>query len=126
MLVLAVQIDQRSAEIAQRRAGCQRPVDGCAAAPLRGHFTSDDQLAALWRVEDGLDRCGVLAGADEIGRRASANQESDRADQDRLSSPRFPRQDVESGFEFQFEAVDDGEVSDGKETQHERRSKYNL
>ena len=55
VLVLPVQIDQRSDRFAQRRGGDQLSVEEGAAPALGRDFTSDDQLLAGGRVEDRLD-----------------------------------------------------------------------
>ena len=58
VLVLPVQIDQRSDRFAQRRGGDQLSVEEGAAPALGRDFASDDQLLAGRRVEDRLDyRC---------------------------------------------------------------------
>ena len=58
VLVLPVQIDQRSDGFAQRRGRDQLSVEEGTAPALGGDFASHDQLLARGRVEDRLDyRC---------------------------------------------------------------------
>ena len=69
-------------------------------------------------LEDRLDRRGLLAGADEVGGGAAADEQPDGADEDRLARPGFAGQDVQARLELELEPVDDGEVADGQEAQH--------
>jgi hypothetical protein len=55
VLVLSVQIDQRTDRLAQGRGRHQLPVEKGAAPALSGDFTSHDQLLARRGVEDRLD-----------------------------------------------------------------------
>ena len=65
------------------------------------------------RLEDRLDGRGVLAGADEVGGGAAADEQADRADQDGLAGAGFAGQDVQARLELELEPVDDGQVADG-------------
>ena len=76
-------------------------------------------------LEDGLDRRGVLAGADEVAGRAAAEQQADRLDEDRLAGAGFARQDVEAGLEFDLDGVDDRQVADAQEAKHGRSENSN-
>ena len=78
VLVLAVQIDEGPGGFAQRRAGDERAVDEGAAAPLRGHLAADDHFAAVRLLEDRLDGRGLLAGSDQVGAGAAADQQARR------------------------------------------------
>ena len=118
VLVLAVQIDERAGGLAERRAGDERAVDEGPAAPLRRDFAADDHFAAVGLLEDRLDGRGLLAGPDELGAGASADEQSDRADEDGFAGAGFAGQDVEAGREFELESIDDGEVGDAEEPDH--------
>ena len=119
MLVLAVQIDQDAGQLAERRAGGERAVDEGAAAALRRDLAPQDHFPAVRRVEDGLDRRRVLPGPDEVGRGAAADQQPDGADEDGLAGAGLAGQDVQAGLELELEAVDDGQIADGEEAEHE-------
>ena len=90
MLVLPVQIDQSAARLAQRRARREHAVDERAAAPLRGDLAADDHLAAVRGFEDGFDGRVVFAGAHQVGGRAAADQQADRARRGCSCRRRFP------------------------------------
>ena len=60
----------------------------------------------------------VLAGADEVARRAAAEQQADGLDQDRLAGAGLAGQDVEAGVELDLDRVDDREVRDAEEAEH--------
>ena len=58
VLVLPVQIDQRSDRLAERGGRDQLSIEEGPAPALRRDLASHDQLVARWRVEDRLDyRC---------------------------------------------------------------------
>ena len=58
VLVLPVQIDQRSDRLPERGGRDQLSIEEGPAPALRRDLASDDQLVARWRVEDRLDyRC---------------------------------------------------------------------
>ena len=65
------------------------------------------------------------AGADQIARRPSPQQEADRLDQDGLAGSRLSRQDVEAGAELELDRVDDCEPFDGEEPEHGKRGNSN-
>ncbi len=89
MLVLAVEVDERAGEIAQRGARDERAVDERAAPSLRRHFPPNDDLAAVGGVEDRLDGRGLLTRAHEFGGGAAADEESDGSHEDRLAGAGF-------------------------------------
>jgi hypothetical protein len=60
----------------------------------------------------------VCAGAPARGGRAPADEEPDRADEDRLSGAGFARQHGETRMKLEFELVDDSEVADGQVPEH--------
>ena len=73
------------------------------------------------RLEDGFDGGRVLAGADEVARRAAAEEQADRLDEDRLARAGFAGQDVEARLELDLDGVDDREVRDAEEAEHLKR-----
>ncbi len=125
MLVLPVQLYQPRRQILQRTGCGERAVDERAAAPLSGDFPTDEQLfSAIF--ENRFNRGRVLAGADEVARGSTAEQQPDGFDKDRLSRPGFAREDVEPGIEFDLDRVDDREVPYAQETKHvEKRENSN-
>ena len=62
----------------------------------------------------------VFAGADQVARRAAAEQQADRFDQDRLAGAGLAGQDVEAGVELDLDRVDDREVLDAEEAEHRK------
>ena len=119
MFVLAVQLDQPIRQILERRGGGQRAVDEGAAAALRGDLAAHDQLAAVFGFEDRFDGGDVFAGANQILRGASAEQQADRLDEDGLAGAGLAGQDVERLFKIDGDRLDDRKVADGQVADHE-------
>ena len=103
-------------------AGRQRAVDERPAASCRRDLAAQQHLGSFRPVEHRFDYRRIFACADELSGCAAADEQPDRADEDGFSRSSFAGQDVEPGFELQLEAIDDGQVADGKEAQHERPS----
>ena len=122
MFVLPVHFEQASGQIAQGARGGQRAVDERAAAALRGDLAADDHVL-LPGVEDGLDGRELLAGSHEIARRAGAEQQADRLDEDGLAGAGFTGQDGEPRLEVDLEPFDDGQVLNAQKAQHGGRRK---
>ena len=120
MLVLPVQLDQTPGEILERAGRGERAVDEGAAASLGRDFAANQQLLPA-AVEDRFDGRRVLAGPHEVARRSPAEQQADGFDQNRLAGAGFARQDVQARVEFDLDRVDDGEVPDAKEAEHDGR-----
>ena len=118
MLVLAMQLDEPVRKILERRRGRERAVDERAASALRGDLASNDQLAAVFGLEDRFDGGEIFAGANEILSRASAEQEPDGFDEDGFASAGFASQDVERLFKVDGHRLDDREVADGQVANH--------
>jgi hypothetical protein len=118
VLVLAVQIDERSRRVAQRRRRHQRAVDERAAATLRRHFAAHDQFPAVRLLEHRLHRCRVFPRTHEIGARASADEESDGADENRFARAGLAGQNREPRCKFNFQAIDDGQIADTEKADH--------
>ena len=85
VLVLAVEVDERPGQIAERAACDERAVHERAAPSLRRHFSPDDDFTAVGGVEDRFDRRGILSRAHELGGGASADEKPDRTHEDRLA-----------------------------------------
>ena len=117
MLVLAVQFDQACRQLAQRRRGRERAVHEGPAAALRRNLAAHEELLSC-AFEDGFDRRGFLTGPDELSRRPTAQQKSDRLDENRLSGTGLAGQHVEAGLELDLRLVDDSQMSDAQEAEH--------
>jgi hypothetical protein len=118
MLVLPVQIDEASAHLPEGRACCQHAIHCGAAATLGRDLAAYDDFLAAGRLEDRFHRGGFFAGADEVGRRSSADKEADRPDEDGFTGAGLASEDVQPRLELELESVDDGQMSDREETQH--------
>ena len=79
---------------------------------------SDDDLASVGPIEDGLDRRQFLASAYEIGAGAGADQQVDGFDEHRFAGAGFPGQQVQARFELDLELIDDRQVAHGEEAKH--------
>ena len=83
---------------------------------LRDLAPNDDLVAAVF--EDRFDGGLRLAGANQIGGRAGAEQQADRLDEDRLAGSGLAGQDVEAGLELDLDGLDHRKVADAEEAQH--------
>jgi len=119
MLVLAMQLDEARGQLFQRSSRGEYAIDECAAAPLSGDFTTDDQLLSAV-LENRFDRRCVLARPHQVAGSTAAKQQTNGFDEDRLPCPGFTGEDVESGVELHLEGVDDGEVTYFEKAEHER------
>src|SRR5262245_517251 len=122
VIMLTVQINERRAQVAKRRAGDERPVNRRAAASLRGDLAPDDDVGASRSLEDSLHGGRLFTGADEFSRGTPSDEQSNGAHENGFSRSSLPRENVQAGLELNLQAVDDGQVADGKETQHGTRS----
>jgi len=135
VLVLAADVDERLADLAEHGHGGQIAVDVDPVLPRAGHHPLDDDLPAGVKphlleprpetpvgpdVEDRLDDGGVLLRADQVRRGPVPEQQADGPDENRLARPRLPRDDVEPLVEGKMEPVDDGEIGDPQFLQHVR------
>jgi hypothetical protein len=118
VLVLTVEIDERPGGVAERGAGDQRAVHERTAAPLRGHLAAHDQLGAVGGFEHGLDCRRILAGAHQFRAGATADEQADRPDEDRLACAGFAGEHVEAGGEFELQAIDDRQICHAEEPDH--------
>src|SRR5439155_17961172 len=80
-------------------------------------FASYQELSPIV-LEDGFDGRRVLARADEIPRRASAEQQTDGFDEDGLARTGFAGEHVEPGVELDLNGINDREMADSKEVEH--------
>src|ERR671918_2124969 len=123
MFVLAVKIHEPRSLLANGRGSGQRAVQGCAApAALCRDFPSDDELAALWVLEDRLDRGVFLARADQVCRGAPAREKPKGTHNDGLPCTGFTGQDVEAGLELQLEPLDHSKIPNRQKAEHRARS----
>ena len=113
MLVLAVELDQARRQILQRAGRGESPLMNarlrpCAVISRRTSSSSPPLSKIASMVAD------VFAGADEVARRAAAEEQADRFDEDRLAGPGFAGQDVQAGVELDLDRVDDREALDAR------------
>ena len=81
-------------------------------------FEDGVDFARVAEFEHGLDRAGVLAGADERFVGAFAEHEFERADDDGLAGAGFPGDADQAGAEFPDEFIDEGEIADFEKGEH--------
>jgi hypothetical protein len=116
MLVLSMQIDERSRQLAQGARRRERAVDECPAAPtLRRDVASYDQLRSILPFENGFDDRRFLTGSDEIAGRAPSGNETDGAHEYRFAGTCLAGKDTQTRLELQLEMIDDGEIADAEE-----------
>ena len=113
MFVLAMQLDETIREIFERGRGGKRAVDERPASTLRRDLAANDQLAAVFGFEDRFDGREIFAGANEVLRRATTEQEPDGFDEDRFARAGLTCQDVERVFKIDGYRFDDRKVADG-------------
>ena len=69
-------------------------------------------------VERRADLGALGAHAHDAGIAASAENETERVDEDRLAGPRLAGEHAEAGRKVDLELVDEDEVADGESAQH--------
>ena len=137
LLVLSIDLDQRRADLAEALHGGEFAVDRDArASTALGDDPAHEQLATAavafargefrhcgfaFEFEQPLDDRFFLTGANHFGRRARAEQQSERAQDDRFAGAGFARQHVEAGAELEIGFLDDREVADVQFEQHRAR-----
>ena len=131
MIVRAVQIDEAVAEVLEHGERRRAAVDELAVRARGGKDALQDQLAAFARLDaellelriqrlriaelkDRLDRAALRAGADQRLVRALAEDELERADDDRFARTRLAGHGDEAGRERPFEFLDEREVADAE------------
>ncbi len=131
MRVLAVQVDERGAEIVQLRERRRTAVDPRAAASLRieraAHQHGIVVLAQalvleprqrsrrVARIERRRQLRALRAGLQLAKLEAIAEQQRERVEQDGLAGARLARQHGKPAVELQLERFDDDEVADGEQ-----------
>ena len=133
LLVLAVDLHQPAAHLAQHRERGQGAVEiHPPAAGVRDH-AAHDQLRVRGqpvRVEHGRHAVGVhaehglddefrAAAADQVAARAAAQGEADSLHQQALAGAGLAGHHVQPGRERQFQFVDQGDVADVQQAQHD-------
>ncbi len=118
VLVLTVQIDAARAELPQRRRRREHIVDEGTAASLGRDLAAHDDVRGAPVLEDRLHGGEVLARSNEIRAGAAAHEQIDRFDQHRLARAGFAGQDVQAGFEFDLEPVEDRQMAYSQESKH--------
>jgi hypothetical protein len=136
IVMLAVDFDQQSADLAQQPRRDRLVVDEGAAAAVRLDDSADRQrLAGLARqavlleqgergmtrrqLEGDADRRLALAAAHEAAVGAGAERQAQGVEEDRFSGAGFAGQDAEAGAEFQVERFDQHHVADRQAGQHD-------
>ncbi len=133
-LVLAVQVDEQPPDLGEHAGGHRRAVGPRPRAPAGGDLALEHhrvlvdldaalveqagQVVAPGDVERPLDRRPVGARADQVGARPLAEEQPERADDDRLPRPGLAREHVEAAGEREGERLDDREVLDPQFGEH--------
>ena len=135
IVMLAVDLDQQRAELAQQ-AGRDRLIvdEGAAAAVGLGDAADDERLAGLAvepvlgeqgqggmigrQLEGDADHRLRLAGADQPAVGPHAEREAERVEQDRFARPGLAGQHAEARPELEVERVDQDDVADREAGQH--------
>jgi len=81
-------------------------------------FEDGIDVARVPEFEHGLDRAGILAGADQGFVRAFAEHEFEGADDDGLAGTGFASDAYESRPEFPREFIDKGQIADFEQGEH--------
>ncbi len=131
VVVRPMQIDQKVAQLLEHGERRRRAVDELPVAARLGEGALDDEravdaafqavsvefrveLVAILHVERAFDRAGVRAGANLPFVGAFAQQELERADDDRFARPGFTRDGDEAGREVPVEFFDERQVFDAQ------------
>ena len=130
-LVLAVDGGEPRGQLAQYAHGHESAVDGGLALSGAVDLPSQDDLFAVdgqtmrfdgsrraGAFEDRLHDRALLAGPDQLGRGARAEEKAQRVDQDRLSRARLAREKAQPGAELQLQLGDDRYVIDPEQLEH--------
>ena len=133
LLVLAVDLHQPATHLAQHRQRGQRAVEIHPPAAGIRDDPAHDQLrirgqpvrveegrhAVGVRPEDGLDDQFLAPAAEQVAARAAAQGEPDGLHQQALAGAGLAGNHVQPGRERQFEFVDQGDVADVQQAQHD-------
>ena len=136
IVMLAVDFDQRAAQIAQQRGGTGLVVDEGAAATIGLHRAADQQRFAGFDLDAivGQQQRGAMTGGrrieaggnaglrlpcpDQAAIGAGAERQPQRIEQDRLARAGFTGEDGQAGAELQVQRLDQHDIADGKRGQH--------
>ncbi len=125
MCVLAVQIDEQGAALGQLARGGEAAVDVRAAATLAGDHPGQHRLVARSGAhEPPLDARLGGAVAHQRGVGATAEEQIDGLDDERLARTGLAGDGGESGPEDQVEIGDDSQVDDVEFDEHRRRASH--
>ena len=121
-VVLAVNVQQKTAERAQLRRGDRHPADAACGLAIGCDLAADDQLVVAFnlifraplcgglRVERGADDGFFRTAAHQLPRNAPAEHGMERVDQNRLARAGLARQDIQPGSERDVCAFDHRDV----------------
>jgi hypothetical protein len=135
VVMLAVDLDEQRAELADQGDRHGLVVDQRAAAAVRLDDPAEDERLSRLALEAAFGeegKSGVpgrklegdpdhrlgLTAADEAAVGAGAERESERVEKDRLAGPGLAGQNAEARPEFEVEALDQDDVADGEAGQH--------
>ena len=117
VLVLPVQFDQPVRQVLESARCCQRSADERPAPSLSGEFPAHDNFLAV-ALENCFDGRHVFPRADQILRGSTAEEKTDRFDENRFACAGFTGQNVERLFKFNRNRLDDRQVPDRQITNH--------
>jgi len=138
VIVGPVNVDQPFSDGGQNLQRRRRAIDELAIRARRRESPLDDDLSILTRlqaifieirhegslqrtdVEDGLDRAGIGATANQGTIGAFAQHQAQSADEDGFSRAGFAGDDVQAALQFQRQVRHEGEVLDAQCGQHGR------
>ena len=133
LLVLAVDLDQQVAELAEQPAAHRLVVDEGARAAVGGEHPAQHQIVPgidavlgqqgryrrlAGRAEDRADRRLRGTRADQLPIRPAAERQPERVEQDRLAGAGLAGQHAQPALELEVEALDQDDVADREAGQH--------
>ena len=120
--VLAVDVDERAAQLGQRRDGGEAPVEIGPRTAVAWHDPAHDDLVVGREHEATFDDRFGAAGAHHRAVGTPAEQQPDGLDDHGLARARLAGDRGEAGPEHERELGDDAEVGDGQFGEHRCRS----
>lgn len=133
VVVLAVEVYEECAELAEGADGGGASVDADGAAAFGGELAVDGDLVVvgfdfefgeggkeggLGEINEEGDGGFGAAGADEIAVGASSEGESDGVGEEGFAGAGFSGEDGEAGLEIEFSVFNGGDIGDGKGAEH--------
>jgi len=134
MFMLAVQVDEFGAELAQYADGYVAAVVKDGVLALAGKVAAEDEGPVFERyalvvqdgayagiggdVEDGLDPEGFAAAADGVAVGPTSQQGTQGVDENGFAGAGFAGENVEPAGKFDARMFDEGEIGDGQRFQH--------